>query len=90
MAQVATACKREHHPVLSTRKRNPEWSTDAGVESWTCFTAKVAPGTAPGRRSFEVRMKFGGTSIEVTAFGSGLVETEQVQAGVAFESRFGS
>jgi hypothetical protein len=71
-------------PVLSTTKKDPKYAREVGVIEEGSFMIQM-PDTSPGReRSFDVTMRFGTTSIEVTAEGRNFDSGEPTTATVTF------
>lgn len=76
--------------MLTTDKRDPLFAHDDGVTEDFGFSLDME-GLPRGQRSFDVRMKFGATSIEVAAFRKGLDDENPVEVKVVrFEKRFAS
>jgi hypothetical protein len=74
--------------LLSTDQRNPKFGDDAGVEQNFGFVVELEE-LPEGQRSYELKMKFGATSIEITAFRKNLDHEQPVQVKVIrFEKRF--
>lgn len=75
--------------LLSSTKKNPKFEKEDGVVEEGSFIIQM-PDTSLGKnRSFNVTMRFGTTSIEVTAEGRNFDSGEPARATVTFVRRLG-